>query len=247
MLSPDQIIESIKDVRSGNDSPSAVTRTYGLRDKVEELLREAKGETAKPSERISAARSFKGLYEAIEDIGNISGSQQTLSPSGWREVIEEVRVGRRDPLSVTRTHGLRDKVEDLIRGERFEKENACSVIDGFRRLRAAERSLASIQSAFNPRDIRILDHAVVFGRKTYKLQLPEVPEPILIYRSTGRSTPDEKKRGEYFLIGGFSNESNWLIKDLKSVQLTKWREAEEEGRPLTYAQSLAKHFEQIYR
>ena len=208
---------------------------------------EEKGEAAKPSDRVSAARSFKDLYEAIKDIGDIRGSQQTLSPSGWREVIEEVRAGRRDPLSVTGTHGLRNKVEELIRGERFEKENTYSVVDGFRRLRDAEQSLASIRRAFNPRDIRILDHAVVSGRKTYKLQLPEVSEPILIYRSTGRAAPDEKRRGGYFLIGGFSNEDGWLMQDRNSLSLTKWHKAEEEGRPLTYAQALAKHFEQIYR
>jgi hypothetical protein len=66
------------------------------------------------TQRISDAHSFEQLYEAIEIIGFIKGS---LKEYRWRELINlihSVRQGENDILTITSSHGLRQKVEALL-------------------------------------------------------------------------------------------------------------------------------------
>ena len=86
-----------------------------------------------------------------------------------------------------------------------------------------------------------------------EIQLPNLPKPVLLYQSTGLSTPELKKEGEWFIFAGWLDQyetdsgmgysPGWFIKTEESVGLTRWQEAEDEYRKLTYIEELAKFFE----
>ena len=62
---------------------------------------------------ISGAQSFAELYQVIEQTGGIQGSQQFYQPSELKNIIERVRKEELDIYHITRTDGLRSKVEEL--------------------------------------------------------------------------------------------------------------------------------------
>lgn len=68
---------------------------------------------------IGGAQSFAELYQAIEQAGGLQGSQQFYQPVELRNIIERVRKGELDTSYITRTGGLRSRVEDIIRIEKL--------------------------------------------------------------------------------------------------------------------------------
>jgi|GEM_PF-1047210 hypothetical protein len=70
---------------------------------------------------IDGAQSFAELYQAIEQVGGLQGSQQFYQPSELRNIIERVRKGELDTSYITRTGGLRSRVEDIFRLEELRK------------------------------------------------------------------------------------------------------------------------------
>lgn len=64
--------------------------------------------------RIMGASSFEELYELIAALAVVPGSQSRHSADDLKKKIEQVRHGHRDITAVTRTFGLRKKVEQLL-------------------------------------------------------------------------------------------------------------------------------------
>lgn len=70
---------------------------------------------------IGGAQSFAELYQAIEQAGGFQGSQQFYQPAELRNIIERVRKGELDTSYITRTGGLRSRVEDIFKLEELRK------------------------------------------------------------------------------------------------------------------------------
>lgn len=64
--------------------------------------------------RIMGASSFDELYELINALAVVPGSQANHSADNLRKKIDQVRHGHRDITAITRTFGLRKKVEQLL-------------------------------------------------------------------------------------------------------------------------------------
>ncbi len=97
-----------------------ITRTYGIRAKVIQLLdaedESDTGEVEKPL--IKHAQDFRQLYAAMRalDVKTIGSSERTIEEE--IRVIEEVRSGKATPLGITRDEGLREKVIELLGGKK---------------------------------------------------------------------------------------------------------------------------------
>ncbi|MDX1608402.1 MAG: hypothetical protein R3251_04290 [Candidatus Spechtbacterales bacterium] len=71
-----------------------------------------------PEELIAGAENFKELYDAIDEIGDIKGSDGFVyKPEYIKELIDKVRRGEREDGFITRTYELRFKVQDLLKEE----------------------------------------------------------------------------------------------------------------------------------
>jgi len=105
--SPEELKQIINQVRNGDIRNTYVTRTYGLRDKVVELLENQKA-------KISNAKNFEELFSAIEEIGTIDGTKEKYSPEELKQIIDQVRHESYHINFVTRAYGLRDKVKELL-------------------------------------------------------------------------------------------------------------------------------------
>lgn len=70
----------------------------------------------KPSLKISLseAQNFGELYKIINQIGQIKGSEYIYSGKDLIKIINLVRQGKAPPKAITRTEGLRKKVENLL-------------------------------------------------------------------------------------------------------------------------------------
>jgi len=70
----------------------------------------------KPSPKISLsqAQNFGELYKIINQIGQIEGSEYIYSGKDLIKIINLVRQGKAPPKAITRTEGLRKKVENLL-------------------------------------------------------------------------------------------------------------------------------------
>ena len=63
---------------------------------------------------ISEAKDFDELYEILNQIGELRGTKKSYTTPELKDIIERVREGILDPEYVTRTSGLRGKVEELL-------------------------------------------------------------------------------------------------------------------------------------
>ncbi len=63
---------------------------------------------------IKSANSFEDLYQVLRQIGDIRGTAKTYTAERLVEKIEMVRKGEATPLDITRTYGIRDKVQELL-------------------------------------------------------------------------------------------------------------------------------------
>src|SRR5690606_26400478 len=96
---PANLVKSlIEDVRQGKRNLSAVTRTYGLRDKVAEFL----GEASK-FDQVKQVESFDQLNALLDDFGLVIGSQESFSANKLKKIIEQIREGNLGGEYVTRT------------------------------------------------------------------------------------------------------------------------------------------------
>jgi hypothetical protein len=67
------------------------------------------------------AKSFSELSAVINEAGGIQGSQDFFSAKQLLDIIQKVRNGELKSTAITRTGGLRQKVEDLITIEKHRK------------------------------------------------------------------------------------------------------------------------------
>tara|TARA_Y100000310_G_scaffold81278_1_gene77881 strand:- start:1333 stop:1602 length:270 start_codon:yes stop_codon:yes gene_type:complete len=67
-----------------------------------------------PDEAIAAANTFEALYDALRAVGEIEGSSKTYDAEELIELIRDFQEGNRLINEITRTHGLRNKVSELI-------------------------------------------------------------------------------------------------------------------------------------
>lgn len=72
--------------------------------------------------RIMGASNFEELYGILSKLAVIPGHQSSHSADDLRRKIELVRHGERDITAVTRTFGLRKKVEHLLHSDDVYKK-----------------------------------------------------------------------------------------------------------------------------
>lgn len=70
---------------------------------------------------ISKVGNFDELYEKLDQVKELQGSQDVYESSELKSIIDRVRKGELDPTYITRTGGLRKKVEELLGSENSEK------------------------------------------------------------------------------------------------------------------------------
>lgn len=66
-------------------------------------------------ELIQLATDFETLYAAIRKIDVVRGSEKDYSAERLIADINEIRQGNKEIGHITRTYGLRDKVEELLK------------------------------------------------------------------------------------------------------------------------------------
>ncbi|MFQ6009997.1 MAG: hypothetical protein ACE5J7_02650 [Candidatus Aenigmatarchaeota archaeon] len=118
---PVEIIGIIDKTRKGKLDTSYVTRTAGLRSKVESLIKE------EHTRKIRGARNLDDLYSVLDDIGKIkgrakdpkTGKEPEFSANYLKKQIGEVKKGKHISY-VTSSDGLRDKVAELVSDFREE-------------------------------------------------------------------------------------------------------------------------------
>lgn len=77
-------------------------------------VEESTGQDKAYRELIRAAVDFETLYETIRQVRTIRGTGREYSAEKLIGYIEEVRKGDMDINYITRTYGLRDKVQELL-------------------------------------------------------------------------------------------------------------------------------------
>ena len=70
---------------------------------------------------ISAAEDFNELFAVLDKVSGIKGSKLFFESAKLKEIINKVREGELDIDYVTRTAGLRKRVDHLLRWERIRK------------------------------------------------------------------------------------------------------------------------------
>ncbi len=73
---------------------------------------------------ISRAQNFSELYQALEQEGGLQGTQQFYQASEIKNIIDRVRKGELDTSYITRTGGLRSRVDDIMKLEELRKRAA---------------------------------------------------------------------------------------------------------------------------
>jgi hypothetical protein len=73
---------------------------------------------AEKTEGISEASNFEELLKAIDNIEGLQGSRQFYKKDDLKQYINLVREKKIDSSYITRTGGLRDKVEELLKAEK---------------------------------------------------------------------------------------------------------------------------------
>lgn len=70
-----------------------------------------------PEELIGRAMTKEELYQALEAIPEIAGSQETLTGKEWKErIMLADQTGAKDLSFITNTYGLRDKAAEVLLG-----------------------------------------------------------------------------------------------------------------------------------
>jgi len=75
----------------------------------------------KVNKKIPETKSFEDLVKLIDEKGGVQGKQEFFSAEKLKNIISRVRKGELDITHITRTDGLRQKVEDLIAIEKQRK------------------------------------------------------------------------------------------------------------------------------
>jgi hypothetical protein len=68
----------------------------------------------KKTETIENADDFDKLFKIIEETGGLQGSHTLYKPHELKDIINKVRNGELNLTYITRTGGLRGKVEELL-------------------------------------------------------------------------------------------------------------------------------------
>lgn len=128
-----KIIEKVtRDIYSGRFSFAEgclyITSKMDLRKHYQALMQEELAKQAEHKKLIKKAKSFKELYGALEEIGEIHSRNPEIKTTKWivkiMEVREHIRVLNGDTydlsdasIIITGALGLRDKVVELLREE----------------------------------------------------------------------------------------------------------------------------------
>lgn len=80
-----------------------------------------KAHTDAKSLDLNRSQNFNELYEKLDQLGNIEGTKGTFTATQLKDKIDRVRKGLLAPDFITRTHGLRDTVLNLLQNERPNK------------------------------------------------------------------------------------------------------------------------------
>ena len=130
-VSKNSLLGRIYLVQAGEMSLDAIPEKAGLREKVKELMentvggeekKENKNTDLENEKKIKDSKNFGELFYALNDAGNIKGSEKSYSGEELISIINKVRSGELDIDYVTRTHGLREKVFLLMDQEKKDNK-----------------------------------------------------------------------------------------------------------------------------
>lgn len=132
----EELVEAIQAVRNGFAALNSITRNYGLRAKVEELLATEKIPEETPSNMITAVQSWEELDDVLNTLGSIQMSDDSglvyIAPKLIRTIKElretpyAVREKRALVNTITKDEGLQAKVIELLGGEPAPAEQIAS-------------------------------------------------------------------------------------------------------------------------
>jgi hypothetical protein len=108
-----------KENRGGNNFCTSCGSKFGgeqASEKVEKVVAKEM-----PNDRFSGVTSFEELFQEIDKEKEIAGSEEIFSATEEKNIINMVRRGEREITAVTRTGGLREKVQDLVDKEKNDK------------------------------------------------------------------------------------------------------------------------------
>lgn len=124
-FTPDKLKSIIDRARKGEIDTNHITRTGGLRERVEDLLKTEKIQEEILKHKISEAKDFYELFQIINKSKGIQGSERFFTP---KEIIETMITIKdihdkteqiSDLAFLTRSAGLRDKVLELLKKDKF--------------------------------------------------------------------------------------------------------------------------------
>ena len=128
----DTLIGIIEGFREGKRDRLAITRSGGLRDKVISLQKAEKNKVEN-IKGLDKVKNFDDLYVVLRQAGTVVGSNGVFSSDTLIQLIDDVRAGKREDDVITRSGGLREKVNSLLDDE-FRKMNNAQVFKDLREL-----------------------------------------------------------------------------------------------------------------
>lgn len=239
-----------------------------VRDLVISEIQEKLKQLSQTERILQEATNLADLRNRIKDhyiyLPVVGSRNRVYTPKQLTDLITAAEKDPQDSLHrVTRACGLLDKVfsliypeERLMRLPKVVQNNMYEYKkDGEKRLANTIHTLSSLKRDFKKEGIDVVDKTIYGNRVVFEIRIPEVQETILLYRSSGTATPNLKKKGEWFAIGGFYRQRGsmsigpdyWFIKNDESIQACKWREAEAAGKKLTFLQQMTRYFETHFR
>jgi len=112
--------ERIRAAKAGEEGGK--TENEDWQKRVESLNRGHNPEEAY-AERIAGAPNFQELMRVIGEVGAITGADDYVyDVSHLNNAIGKVSLGESGPETITRTHGLRQRVEELLAVQRIKEK-----------------------------------------------------------------------------------------------------------------------------
>lgn len=105
-------------IKNAEDGTGFIKKVVPIKE-LQKLNKEVDQEELKKS--ISEAKSFEDLIKTIERFGGIEGSQEFYDAKSLENIINKVRNKELGITFITKTGGLRQKVDDLLALEKIRK------------------------------------------------------------------------------------------------------------------------------
>lgn len=119
LIRSEVLIQQIQDVRDKKQLLQTITNTAGLRDKVDDLMKQ----DAEISSKIKNVDTFGNLFAVLTEIGGLDSSKGYRSANVLIDLIQKVIDDEIDLKGITNTGGLRDKVRLLLSVNDIMKPN----------------------------------------------------------------------------------------------------------------------------